>query len=366
MALTNVQIDGAWTLQQTNTSFHGRQHDLALLVAGALGDPTIARSGVIPRASSGGVCQDYLVKQRADVGSLKVDVLPGAAIINRASQGPYIVYNSASRAPQLANSDPTNARIDRIVLHAYDIALGDTNPNSAGTYAAYVEVVSGTPAGSPVAPAVPTNCIGIAKVTVPALAANSNLLTVTPERFSTGVNGASRWMLEGDVTTPPTAYLDGEAAWIEGSGGASGVLRMWSAGTWVDALRFGPHLAYTPTFGMQTPNGTATGRYWRSGNRAAASFAFTATAGVSLGTGPITVTLPVTSANAGNNHSWLGSAQFGGGNGYLCDVVLGNNSNTATLLTRNTLAGQAATPGTAGVAFAAGHFIAGSIELECQ
>jgi hypothetical protein len=363
---TNIQIDGAWTLQSTNTSFHGRQHDLALLVAGASGDPTVARSGVIPRTSLSGVCQDYLVKQRSDVGSLKVDVLPGQAVINRASQGPYLVYNSATRQPVLSGSNATNPRIDRIVLHAYDIALGDTNPNSAGTYAAYVEVVTGNPAASPVPLAVPTNCISIAQCLVPANAANSNQITVTPERVSTGLNGASRWMLEGDITTPPSAFLDGENRWVEGSGGTSGVAQWWSAGAWVDGLRFGPHLAYTPTFAMQTANGTPTGRLWRSGNRAAVGFAFTATAGVSLGTGSITVTMPVTSVNAGNNHSWLGGAQFGGGNGYLCDVVLGNNSNTATLVTRNASSGLAATPGNAGVVFASGHYISGSIEFECQ
>ncbi len=366
MALTNVQIDGAWSLQLTNTSFHGRQHDLAMLVAGASGDPTVARSGVVPRVSSAGVCQDFLVKQRTDVGALKVDVLAGGAVMNRASQGPYIVYNTATRQPQLANADSTNARIDRIVLHAYDIALGDSNPNSAGTYAAYIEVVTGSPAGSPVAPNVPTNCMSLAKVTVPANANNSNLLTVTPERTSAGLNGASRWMLEADVSTPPTAFLDGEGTWVEGSGGTSGLLRMWSAGAWVDALRFGPHVAYTPTFTMQTANGTATGRLWRSGNKASVGFAFTATAGVSLGTGAITVSLPVTSVNAGNNHSWLGRAVIGGGAGYSCDVVLGSNASIATLFTPNGTTGAVSNPGAAGVSFAAGNYISGNIELECQ
>jgi hypothetical protein len=366
MAATNVQIDGAWSLQLTNTSFHGRQHDLALLVAGASGDPTVARSGVMPRTSVGGVCQDYLVKQRSDVGSLKVDILPGAAVINRASQGPYLLYNSATRTPQLANADSTNARIDRIVLHAYDIALGDSNPNSAGTYAAYIEVVTGTPAGSPVAPAVPTNCMSLAQCRVPANAANSNLVVVTPERASAGINGASRWMLEADITTPPTAYLDGEATWVEGSGGTSGLMRMWSAGSWVDALRFGAHAAYTPTVTMQTANGTATGRYWRSGNKVSVDFAFTASSGVSLGTGAITVSLPFTSVNVGNNHSWIGSAVIGGGTGYMTDAVLGGNASIATLFTRNTTTGAVSNPGVAGVTFAAGNYISGNIEYECQ
>jgi hypothetical protein len=232
---TNVAIDGAWTLQLTNTMLAGRQQLAGLLIPGASGDPTTIRSGVLTRTTLSGVTQDFLVKSRTDVGSLKVDVLPGNAIINRTGQGPYELFNFSTRTPVLSASSSSNPRIDRIVLHAYDVTgLADTNPNSAGVNAAYVEVVTGTPAASPVAPTVPTNCLSLAQVLVPTNAANSSQLTVTDERVSTSLAGMARAMLPGDsaTMTVPAAYGDGERRWVLGTGGTDAREDAWVGGRW--------------------------------------------------------------------------------------------------------------------------------------
>lgn len=232
---TNVAIDGAWSLQLTNTMAAARMHDAGWLIPGASGDPTTIRSGVLTRATLAGVVQDFLVKTRTDIGALKVDVLAGNAIINRTGQGPYMLYSKSTVTPVLSSANVTNPRIDLIVLHAYDVTgLSDTNPNAAGVNAAYAEVVTGTPAASPTAPATPSNCLALAQCLVPANAANSSSITVTDVRTSTALSGGARIMLPGDqaTMTAPAAFGDGERRWVLGSGGADAREDVWINGKW--------------------------------------------------------------------------------------------------------------------------------------
>jgi hypothetical protein len=97
--------------------------------------------------------------------SLAVQVSTGAAVIldTRGATGSnkFLAMSGAAAAlVTLTTADATNPRIDRIVLRVRTTELGDASTSGS------VEVVSGTPAGSPVAPATPTGAISLATVAV--------------------------------------------------------------------------------------------------------------------------------------------------------------------------------------------------------
>lgn len=87
-------------------------------------------------------------------------VVDGATALS----GTYIVLNDAvSEDKPIAVGDATNPRIDLIVLRIYDDAF-----DSTGRTEAAIEVVEGTPAATPAAPALPAGAIALAEVRVEA------------------------------------------------------------------------------------------------------------------------------------------------------------------------------------------------------
>lgn len=121
---------------------------------------------------------DFAVTAAA-AGGLRVDVASGIALVRGDSgtlglgitQGLYLVVNDAAiaNAVTLGNADPTNPRIDQIVLHVYDtLDLG------SGSDSAAIEVIAGTAtAGATLdnrngAAALPNDCIRLADVLIPA------------------------------------------------------------------------------------------------------------------------------------------------------------------------------------------------------
>jgi hypothetical protein len=96
--------------------------------------------------------------------SMAVTIAAGHALIagdQTSTQGFYIAYNDASTTVAIANADPTNPRIDRIVVAVQDAYYGGTANNQV-----LFQAVTGTPAGSPVAPAAPANSLTLAFVAV--------------------------------------------------------------------------------------------------------------------------------------------------------------------------------------------------------
>jgi hypothetical protein len=110
-----------------------------------------------------------IVSPRAAGANLSVDVSGGQLVIagtDTAGQGYYMCGAPAGIAANLAINGPPPAgqsRIDRIVARVYDTAVigGSTNGWT-------IEVVEGTPAVSPTAPALPPSSLALARVTVPA------------------------------------------------------------------------------------------------------------------------------------------------------------------------------------------------------
>jgi hypothetical protein len=98
--------------------------------------------------------------------------------IKDAGFGAYIWSNTATYNQPIASSDPTNNRIDLVIARVYDNEAGDAAPTTslslAGggsatvqTYTGKIEVVTGTPSSSPVAPALPNSrCVILKQITV--------------------------------------------------------------------------------------------------------------------------------------------------------------------------------------------------------
>jgi hypothetical protein len=111
----------------------------------------------------------------ADYGAMKVSqsgtpgmsvsIAAGHALIagtQASNQGLYIAYNDAAATVGIATADPSLARIDRIV-----VAVQDSYYSGANNQVIF-QAVTGTPSGSPVAPAAPANSLTLALVAVAA------------------------------------------------------------------------------------------------------------------------------------------------------------------------------------------------------
>jgi hypothetical protein len=208
MALTNANMDGAWTLQQKNTALQGRQHDGVLFCTAdvqgnAMVPAQVWRGGVLPQASNNGVDVSLWVSALA-TPSLTVAVYPGPAVIPRASNGVYVAWMfSGISNVTVATADPTNPRLDLVVARVEDTALADANLR------AQIQVITGTPAGIPVAPTAPIGSIPLATLRVNALATTITSAQVTDVRRSAAIQGAIRRLLPGDALSD-VGFRDGE------------------------------------------------------------------------------------------------------------------------------------------------------------
>jgi len=136
-----------------------------------------ATTGIINSAS-------LLVTQNTPAG-LSVVVASGwAAIVGttQANMGTYVTYNDASAVLSLNTADPTNPRIDLVCATVNDAYYTGSLNNVV------LQVVAGTPAGSPVAPALPANSISLATVAVGAGATAITNANITDTRILVTTN----------------------------------------------------------------------------------------------------------------------------------------------------------------------------------
>ena len=117
--------------------------------------------------SSGVLSFSDLQVTQSSVPAMSVQIAAGWGVILGTYQslmGAYQFTNDAAATATIAAADPTNPRIDLICITVSDAYYtGATNQVA-------INVVTGTPAGSPSAPATPTNSIVLARVAVAALA----------------------------------------------------------------------------------------------------------------------------------------------------------------------------------------------------
>ena len=112
--------------------------------------------------------------QRANLGSQHSTYT--ACLANFTSAGVYKAYNSAAATLAIASADKTNPRIDLICASVQDAYYSGSNNQ------AILQVVTGTPSGSPSAPTPPENTVVLAQVEVKANATKIETAQITSER----------------------------------------------------------------------------------------------------------------------------------------------------------------------------------------
>lgn len=124
--------------------------------------------------------------------NMSVNVASGwAAIVGtiQPNMGTYVAYNDATVNLPIATANPTNPRIDLVCVTVNDSYYTGVTDNVV------IQVVTGTPAGSPVAPATPANSIALATVAVAAGALAITSGNITDLRTSVTTN-----LPIGDIT----------------------------------------------------------------------------------------------------------------------------------------------------------------------
>jgi hypothetical protein len=107
-----------------------------------------------------------------------------AAIVGttQANMGTYVAYNDAQVTLTIATADPTNPRIDRVVMTVNDAYYTGSTNNVV------LQVIAGTPASSPVAPVTPANSISLATIAVGAAVLSINSGNITDTRVLVTTN----------------------------------------------------------------------------------------------------------------------------------------------------------------------------------
>jgi hypothetical protein len=102
------------------------------------------------------------VTQNSPAGMSVIVASGWSAIVGttQANMGAYVVFNDANNVLTVTTANPTNPRIDRVVVTVQDAYY-------TGAFNDVIfQVIAGTPAGSPTAPATPANSISLATIAV--------------------------------------------------------------------------------------------------------------------------------------------------------------------------------------------------------
>jgi hypothetical protein len=136
-------------------------------------------------ATTGIIKSDSLAVTQNSPAGMSVRVASGwAAIVGttQANMGTYVGYNDDTVVLSVTTADPTNPRIDRVCMTVNDAYYTGSSNNVV------LQVVAGTPAGSPVAPSTPANSISLATVAVAAGATALTTANITDTRVLVTTN----------------------------------------------------------------------------------------------------------------------------------------------------------------------------------
>lgn len=205
---TNAAATGFWTAQNRNNALQGRTLLQGLYLATNTGGSNPVplssnRTGVLCTSDFGANIFDLRVTVTS---GLTMSVKPGTAVIDRPGVGPYEGWLRPGAVSVTCDPAPaSNPRNDIVVMRVYDVAQGDTVPPSGPVQ---IEIVTGTPGAVPVDPvnvvgaitAWPTGVGGVGIALARAQVSTAGVITLTDVRRSTGLLGAVRPMLPGDLS----------------------------------------------------------------------------------------------------------------------------------------------------------------------
>lgn len=143
-------------------------------------------------ATTGIIGSSSLAVTANSPAGMSVRVASGwAAIVGTttSNMGVYTIYNDATDVLTITTADPTNPRIDLVCATVRDAYY------SGAFNDVIFQVIPGTPAGSPVAPALPANSISLATVAVGAAVTQINTGNITDTRVDVTTN------LAGDISS---------------------------------------------------------------------------------------------------------------------------------------------------------------------
>jgi hypothetical protein len=136
-------------------------------------------------ATTGIINSSSLAVTANSPAGMSVRVASGwAAIIGTSTinMGVYTAYNDASVTLTVTTANPTNPRIDLVCMTVRDAYYAGADND------VILQVIAGTPAGSPVAPALPANSISLATVAVGAAVTQINSGNITDTRVLVTTN----------------------------------------------------------------------------------------------------------------------------------------------------------------------------------
>lgn len=143
-------------------------------------------------ASSGTIGTSSLAVTQSATPAMSVQVATGwGALVGNytTNMGVYQFYNDAATTLSVTTANPSNPRIDRVVVTVSDSYY--TGVSNTVTF----QVIAGTPAASPVAPATPSMSISLATILVGAGATSITNANITDTRTPVTTN-----LPVGDIT----------------------------------------------------------------------------------------------------------------------------------------------------------------------
>jgi hypothetical protein len=179
-------------------------------------------------------------------GNMSVNVSSGwAAIVGttQANMGTYMAYNDASTNLTISTSNPSNPRIDLVVITVNDAYYTGSLNNVS------FQVIAGTPAASPTVPSTPANSLALGQIAVGA--GVTSILTANITNYGVQATGPF-----GNVTTTGTQTLTNKTL--------AGDIFAYPLEAWyINGAAFAGYTAYLQTnnavhylTGTSTANGT--------------------------------------------------------------------------------------------------------------
>jgi hypothetical protein len=269
----------------------------------------------------GVVAAGLAVSEKSGTPNMSVDVAEGAAIISgtesSGSQGAYFVENQGVQNVTISAAHATLARRDLIVAKVQD------SQYSGATNAWSLVSVAGTPAASPLYPAVPANSIVLAVVAVGAAVSSITNANITDIRSGSATDGTTTLINRGYAaaiggriictsTTRPSAPIEGQEIYESNTDR----IYSWSGSAWVLTGGLGAGETWTPTVTQGVGVSVTVNRaaYTKMGRRVSGECHLTCTSSGTSST-DVSVTIPLPRA-AAINHAI--------GTGYFIDSGTGN------------------------------------------